>query len=205
MWGFLSTIALGLIAAMTTFTFQARSWREKNREEIRRDERQAALQTVELIGDAFDKRYHAHRKLLSALNVKDKNLESIYAEYNNEVDAWMTALSKISARLSAYFDRETATSFETECHRLLKESGDGLQLRYRYDWDLSSVDKAIASSVISNLQVARRNFQRFQRGLLERIENNEFGSVQYWNNTHHGKLEDISVLFLVSRLFGVAK
>ncbi|WP_170347324.1 hypothetical protein [Ruegeria atlantica] len=205
MWGFLSTLALGLIAAMTTFTFQARSWREKNREDIRKEERQAALQTVELIGDAFDKRYHAHRKLLGALNIDDKNLETIYAEYNKEVDAWMTALSRISARLSVYFDRETATSFVYECHDPLKDSGDGLQLRYRHGWDLSSVDTAIASRIFPNLQVARRNFQRFQRNLLERVENDEFGSVQYWNNTQHGKLEDISVLFLVSRLFGVAK
>ena len=205
MWGFLSTIVIGLIAAMTTFVFQTRSWRKKNREEIRKVERQAAIQTVELIGDAFDRRYHAHRKLLGALDTNNKNLETIYAEYNNEVDAWMIALSKNWAKLSVYFDRKTADSFFRECHVPLKDSGDGLQLRYRHGWNLSSVDKDIALLILKNLQVARRNFQRLQRDLLERVKENEFGSVQYWNNMRHGKLADISVLFLVSRLFGVTK
>ena len=205
MWGFFSTIVIGLIAAITTFVFQSRSWRKKNREEIRRVERQAAIQTVELIGDAFDRRYHAHRKLLGALNTNNPDLETIYAEYNNEIDTWMVALSKNSAKLTVYFDQETADSFFYECHVPLAKSGDGLQLRYRHGWDLSRKDIVIASHILNNLQVARKNFQRLQSDLLGRVKDNEFGSVQYWNNMRYGKLSDFSMLFLVSRLFGVTK
>lgn len=200
---FWETLILGVIAALVGSLLQYRSWRHQHLTTLRNNERKGALDVVECISDDIDQRLLGQLKFLAICEQRHPSSDEL-GEYRQVVNQWMSKLSANKAKISFYFDRETAREFENNIHSSLRLSSDFMLLRARYGLEhLSKDDLKRFRSSRTRVNIARRECYKFLQELNDRIESGLIGTTQRINNLEIADLDYISSSYLIKRLLGI--
>lgn len=200
---FWETLFLGLIAAMIGTLLQNRSWRHQHHTQLRETERDGALEVIEEIGDSIDDRLLHQLEFVRICEERDPT-EKELALYRDTLNRWMSKLSVHKARISFYFDRETSFDFERSVHSSFRTSSEHSLLRVRFGLNnLSARDKQRFKSARKELNLARRDSYQFLRELSDRVSAGQIGTTQRIENIEFGDLNYLSHTYLVKRLLGI--
>lgn len=203
MGGFLSTLTLGVIAAVIGSYLQHRSWRHRTQEDIFQKEFKEATTIVTELGTAVDKRYVAQHAYFRKVETGNADEEAI-SEIREAIDKWLEEFSYFKSKILLYFGNTAARKFETEIHRLLVETTAVIARTKRYGYEELSQDHKIEyDRVLRRMNFTRYVTYKYLNELNERIANREFGRTQLINNIHLGHLDDISRTYLIQRLLGL--
>ena len=200
---FLSTLFLGVIAAMVGTYLQHRSWKNRSIEDAKQREFNDSLEIVDTLGRAVSKRLTAQRHFLSLLNDASVSESDIEA-YRNSVFDWMNEFTPFKSKVLHYFGKDESLKFENQIHSQLREASDILMRTYKLGYEnLSTNDKKEHDSVGASINVAQYTAAKFINLLNEKISNGEIGKTARTNNVESGDLGMISKTYLIQRLFAL--
>lgn len=193
------SLLLAIIGAAVGAWLQHRSWVQQNWDKLRLERRSAALEVVQRASEFFDKRLYRQRRMLWAVRGRDpQQIEIERQEYRKAVFEWMDNLGRTKAELWASFDRWTAVRFENELHDPLAEIGRRIEAALR-----TANGTKLAAEERDLDRLGRRGYE-FMQYLLQRIQDEDLEGLRGHHDLKINNWENLSLSFLLARLFGVA-
>ncbi|MAT35707.1 MAG: hypothetical protein CMK06_11325 [Ponticaulis sp.] len=200
---FISAIILAIVGAFAGSFLQHQFWRERNLEEIKKHELQAALELADQLGTAIDQRLYRQRIYSSEVWRDELSPESLQ-QYRLALAEWMSKFSSMKSKIHVIFGDETMLHFENVVHNRLVRASEAVKLKVKYDNQLSPRDRAIYEQSEALFRSAELECYRFLKQINTRIEDGSFGVRRYINNLDYGKLNHIRYTYLISRIFNLS-
>lgn len=203
MASFLSTLLLGLIAAVIGAAIQQRTWRHRSLVDLKEREYSEAKKTVEEISHALDKRLAAQR-LFTNLVLDGKSTEEDRLNYRDALMIWMGDFSSNKSKLYHSFGMDAVIDFEEKVQWSLQGASAIVSLGLKHGvTGLCTRDRNAFLGSEQKLNVIQYDIYKFLNELNDRIKNGEIGRSRAINNLSENDLSMISRLYLVRRLLGM--
>lgn len=201
MW--FESIFLGLIIAFIGYIFQQRAWNHRKREEIRQREFDATTAIVSNLSIEIDKRLFSMTRFLSKIksqNVSDNDVE----EYAASVRDWMHNFLSFKSQIFHFFGKEKMFDFEYKIQKSLQSTSDILLRSHKLGLNnLSRSHRKEHQNLDSYIRKTRYEASIFIQDLNQMISEENIGKTSLYNNIQLRKVDYISRLYLIQRLFGV--
>lgn len=198
----LSTAAiLALIGIVIGAMLQFRNWKHQNRETIRKEQREAAVDVVQQLASLLDRRLYRQRRYLYALyhRADSARLDEARKEYNFILFEWNDNLGRFKAILTVLFDMRQALNLEG-FHDRFQGTGKNLELYDRSghaDYPLHSYEEA--------LNILGAETSNWVAHLLERINCDRLRAYSSLFHVSHSNWDNLSTSYLLKRLFGLTR
>jgi len=203
MGSFLSTLILGLIAALIGAMIQQRTWRHRSMVELAENDREEARQAIEALSSALDKRLEAQRAFTNRVMNGSAAPEDVSA-YKSATTAWMGEYSTNKSRLYHSFGMDIAVQFEREIQKPIQSASAVVGLGWRLGVNrLCSRDRDLFLKSEVRLSVIQYDVFKFLNELNDRVSHGQIGRSKAINNLDENNPEMISHLYLIRRLLGI--
>lgn len=195
----LFSLGLTIAGALVGAWLQHRSWINQNWQRTREEKTRTALATVEDAAKLIDRRLFRQRRFLWSLQKNNpQEVATARQAYQEAVTEWMDNLGRLKAELWMSFDRWTAVRFEEDIHDSFARVGRDLEKVLRQG------NPALLATNERELDRLGRSGYEFVHMLLERIAAENINGLAGHNDLSYRNWENLSVGFLVRRLFGIA-
>lgn len=200
---FISTLLLGLLAAVIGAMIQGRTWRHRSLVELKEKEYNEARKIIEEISSALDRRLSAQRSYTNSV-LSGSASNEVVTEYKKATTDWMGNFSSNKSKLHHLFGRDTVLEFEDGIQNKLQYASAIVSLGRREGVDrLCSRDKKLFNQSENKLNFIQHEIYRFLNELNQRVSNGEIGRTRAINNLNENDPTMISRVYLVRRIFGL--
>jgi len=203
MVNFLSTLLLGLIAAVIGATIQQRTWRHRSLVELKEKEHGEARQAVEHLSQALDQRLDAQRTYTNL--VMNGNITSADVDaYRKATTVWMASFSSNKSKIYHSFGKMVVEDFERNVQNPLQYASAIVSLGRRLGAErLCTRDRKLFLASDQKLGFVQYGIYKFLNELNDRISNGEIGRTKAINNLNENDASMISRIYLIRRLLGI--
>ncbi len=200
---FLSTLFLGLIAAVIGASIQQRTWRHRALVELREKEYSEARQAVEDLSASLDKRLEAQRTFTN-LALSGSLTDDAKEEYKKATATWMGSFSTNKSKIYHSFGKSSVETFETQIQHSLQYASAIVSLGAKLGTEnLCTRDRNEYLSSEQKLSVIQYDVYRFLNELNDRIASGDIGRTKAINNLDENDLSMVSRVYLARRLLGI--
>jgi hypothetical protein len=195
----LLTLVLAIVGAIVGAWLQRRQWAQQNWEGVREKRTSFAMGTVEEIARLSDHRRYRELRLLWALRrCAADEIASAQKEYLVALFNWMDNFGRIKAELWHSFDRSVVNRFESDIHDKFASIGRRIEAKLRgiERGSLAREELELNELGMTTYAFVDQLLQRITREDLQGLTGRHVVSFENWDN--------LSVSFLIKRLFGIA-
>ena len=197
------TILIGIVVAVVGYILQQRAWSHNKREEIRQREFDAATAIVQKLAQEIDKRLYSITVFHSAVRHGAASKSDV-DEYLPSIKEWMLNFSAFKSDIFHYFGKSKMEEFESDVHASLRAISDTLLRSHRLGLqNLSAPHLYEHKNLGAKISKARHTCNNFINEMNSMIAAENIGRTAYYNNLSIKKIDYISRIYLIQRLFGL--
>ena len=200
---FLSTLILGIVAAIVGSYLQYRSWRHRYFTELRDRERADAMKLLDDLSQAIDRRLTVQRSYVSKA-IRSDVQDADSQRHREALDNWMGSFSSFKARIGDLFGYDTVLIFENSVHKSMRDVSALTALKVRDGLEnLSAEHRYRFHRIEEEMSLAHHTAYRFLRELNGLLANGSYGRSQYINDIKSNDLSLLTKSYLLRRLLAL--
>ena len=197
------SIIIGLLVAFFGYLFQQRAWNHNKREEIRQKEFDESTKIVKDLSRAIERRLFAisyFKQKVDSGDITEQDVE----QFKKSIMDWMHEFSSYKSSIYQFFGNEKMIDFEYKIHGSLQKLSAIVWRTHNIGKKkLNKRDIEEHKNIISEQAIARATASNFLNELNLMIKTEKIGRTALYDNLQNGKLDHISRIYLIQRLFGL--